>query len=49
MFMEKLDPRFKLNLNGKCNPDCVVQGEKYRFTVLTPQMLRMEYAEDGVF
>lgn len=47
--MAKLDQRFRLNLNGACNPDCVVQGEKYRFTVLTPRMLRMEYAEDGVF
>lgn len=44
-----LDKCFKLNLNGKCNSDSVVQGEKYRFTVLTPQMLRMEYSEDGVF
>ena len=26
-----------------------VQGEKYRITLLTPQLIRMEYAEDGVF
>lgn len=47
--MGKLSERFQLGLDGRCNPDCVVQGEKYRFTVLTAQMLRMEYAEDGVF
>lgn len=27
----------------------VVRGEKYRITVLTEQMLRLEYSEDGVF
>lgn len=47
--MGKLSERFRLGLDGRCNPDCVVQGEKYRFTVLTPQMLRMEYAQDGIF
>lgn len=45
----KIDERFKLNLNGMCNPECVVQGDKYRFTVLTSQMLRLEYSEDGIF
>ncbi|MCE5344600.1 MAG: glycoside hydrolase family 31 protein [Eubacteriales bacterium] len=27
----------------------VIQGERYRFTVLTSQLIRMEYAPDGVF
>ena len=27
----------------------VVQGEKYRFTVLTPYLIRMEYSEEGYF
>lgn len=27
----------------------IVQGSCYRFTVLTSQLIRMEYAEDGVF
>lgn len=26
-----------------------VSGEKYRFTVLTPQLLRLEYSLDGIF
>ena len=47
--MKKLHTRFQPNLDGRCNPACVVQGDKYRFTVLTTRMLRMEYAEDGVF
>ena len=25
-----------------CNKACIVQGEKYRFSVLTPFMMRME-------
>ena len=33
-----LDKRFRLNLDGRPNPKCVVQGDKYRFTVLTSQM-----------
>ncbi len=44
-----LDSKFALGLDGRPNLDCVVQGERYRFTVLTTRMLRMEYAEDGQF
>ena len=35
--------------NGNCNRESVVQGEHYRFTVLTPNPLRLEYSESGVF
>ncbi|PYG00255.1 protein of unknown function [Georgenia satyanarayanai] len=31
------------------HPAAVVQGETYRFTVLTTRLLRMEYSADGVF
>ena len=27
----------------------VVKGDKYRFTVLTPMLMRIEYDNDGVF
>ena len=27
----------------------VIQGHKYRFTVLSERLVRMEYSEDGVF
>ena len=47
--MKKLDERFRLGLDGSCRPDCVIMGDKYRFTVLTSRMLRMEYSEDGEF
>ena len=29
--------------------NAIVQGENYRFTVLTPSMIRMEYSEKGEF
>ena len=35
--------------HGKCNAASVVRGEKYRFTVLTPNLLRLEYSESGAF
>lgn len=44
-----MEKQFCLKLNGKCRPESVVQGDKYRFTVLTSQMLRMEYSETGEF
>ncbi len=36
-------------LHPKADENFVVRGEKYRFTVLTSRMLRLEYSEDGVF
>ncbi|MBQ8231596.1 MAG: DUF5110 domain-containing protein [Lachnospiraceae bacterium] len=47
--MNKLPEHFRLNLNGVADPRSIVQGKNYRFTVLTSQMLRMEYSEDGIF
>ena len=31
------------------NKSNIVQGEKYRFTILTPRLIRMEYSETGEF
>lgn len=31
------------------SPQAVITGEHYRFTVLTPKLIRLEYAENGVF
>lgn len=36
-------------MEGKCRPQSVIAGANYRFTVLTPQLVRMEYAPDGTF
>ncbi len=35
--------------HGSCHAESVVQGEHYRFTVLTERLLRLEYSETGVF
>ena len=47
--MTTLDPRFKVKTSGKAQAGAVVQGDNYRFTVLTSQLIRMEYAADGCF
>ncbi|RAZ27042.1 hypothetical protein DK853_49790, partial [Klebsiella oxytoca] len=32
-----------------CSKGSVISGEKYRFTVLTPALIRLEYNESGKF
>lgn len=31
------------------NPRCIIQGNKYRFTILTERVIRLEYSETGIF
>jgi len=33
----------------KSKPEAIIQGKKYRFTVLTERLLRLEYSPSGVF
>lgn len=47
--MKRINERYRYDISPKCNPDAVVQGEKYRFTILTPSIIRMEYSENGSF
>lgn len=47
--MKKLAKQLQVKYDGKCNPQSVIQGKKYRFTVLTDSLLRLEYSDDGVF
>jgi len=35
--------------HGMANPEAVVKGDQYRFTVLTPSFIRMEYSANGYF
>ena len=37
------------DMHPKADERFVIKGDKYRITVLTEQMLRLEYSEDGVF
>ena len=41
--------RFAWKVSPVAMAENVVAGEKYRFTVLTPSLIRMEYAPDGIF
>ena len=48
--MYNLGDRFKPDYQkSKCNKDTVFKGNKYRITVLTERLIRLEYSEDGVF
>jgi len=35
--------------NAKSKKDVMIVGEKYRFTVLSERMIRLEYSENGIF
>ena len=41
--------RFEWKTNGRALDGNVIAGERYRFTVLTSRLIRLEYAADGVF
>ena len=40
---------FKIKTNGVCNPKSIVQGDKYRISILTESLMRLEYNENGIF
>lgn len=44
--MEEL---YRIKTEGSAEDAAIIQGEKYRFTVLTEEMIRLEYCEDGKF
>ena len=48
--MYDLGDYFKFDLNkSTANKDCVFKGTKYRITVLTERLVRLEYNENGMF
>lgn len=44
-----MDARFRIPLSPVAHDAAVVQGDRYRITVLTPGLVRIEWAEDGRF
>ena len=44
-----MDKLYQIPCRPRCNPGAVVQGEHYRFTVLTPRLFRLEYSPEGRF
>ena len=48
--MYNLGEHFKINYNNiKSDPSTMLIGKKYRITILTERLIRLEYNEDGVF
>ena len=48
--MYDLGEYFKFDLNkSTANKECVFKGDKYRITVLTERLIRLEYNENGMF
>lgn len=43
------DKRFRYHTRPKANVKNIVSGDKYRFSILTPSLIRLEYDNDGVF
>lgn len=40
---------FKFHCEPQASTESMIVGEHYRFTILTSRLIRMEYAEDGIF
>ena len=48
--MYNLGEQFKMDMNKAiANPESVFKGSKYRITILTERLVRLEYNEDGFF
>ncbi|MFV0249615.1 MAG: TIM-barrel domain-containing protein [Bacilli bacterium] len=48
--MYELGDQFKINYeNAKANQKNIIQGNKYRFTILTERLIRLEFNENGIF
>ncbi len=48
--MYNLGEQFLIDINKAIsNPKAVIRGTNYRFTVLTPRVIRLEYNTDGTF
>lgn len=41
--------KYEFLTKGIGKKEAIVQGEKYRFTVMTPSLIRLEYSEEGYF
>ena len=40
---------YKLKVRPQARKENMVQGDKYRITLLTEGLVRLEYSEDGIF
>src|SRR6478609_9052085 len=44
-----MSPPYRIPTRPVADPAAVIQGEKFRITVLTDGLLRLEYSGDGMF
>ncbi len=49
MNKEYIKEYFKFECNPQAEPKAVVQGKKFRFTILSSRLIRMEYSKSGKF
>lgn len=47
--MYNLGEQFKVGKNSIANPKSIIKGDKYRITLLSDSLLRLEYSENGIF
>ena len=48
--MYDLGNEFHFNMNlAKANPAAIIKGNKYRFTILSERLIRIEYSNSGIF
>ncbi len=46
---KKLREHFKIEGDSVVNSEAVIKGEKYRFSILTERLIRIEYNKHGIF
>ena len=44
-----MNKNWKIQVNPKADTENILQGEKYRITMLTEGLVRLEYSEEGIF
>ena len=47
--MSRIDKKYRYSVNPLANKESIIQGDKYRFTVLTNKLVRLEYNENNIF
>ena len=47
--MSTFSEKYKYNTTPIANPKAIIKGDKYRFTVLSKGLIRIEYDDEGIF
>ena len=49
MYSADIPPHLRVEATPLAHPQAIVEGDRWRFTVLTDGLLRAEWSDDGVF